>query len=130
LKKAANIFLLAFYSFGIFCLPMGDFSSLNELTEMYHHCKATEDKDMTLIDFITDHLINVDCIFDKHENGDKQKPHNPIQFHHIQQTYNFATKTFKVCDSNFAIILKSYHNFEEGNYCSNFHSNVFRPPIV
>ena len=47
---------------------MGDFSMLNELPEMYSHCKATEDKDMTPLDFITDHLVNIDGLFDKHEN--------------------------------------------------------------
>ena len=57
---------------------MGDFSMLNELPEMYSHCKATEDKDMTPLDFITDHLVNIDGLFDKHENGDKQKPHSPF----------------------------------------------------
>ena len=58
--KAINIFLLAFYSFGILCLPMGDFSALQDLPEMYQHCQATEDKDMTPLDFVTDHLINID----------------------------------------------------------------------
>ena len=61
---------------------MGDFSMLNDLPEMYDHCKATEDKDMTPLDFITDHLLNIDGLFDKHENGDKQKPHSPAQNHH------------------------------------------------
>ena len=41
---------------------------------MYKHCKSTEDKDMTPLDFITDHLINIDGIFDKHDNEDEQKP--------------------------------------------------------
>ena len=58
-------------------MPMGDFSSITDLPAMYRNCKATEDKDMTPLDFITDHLVDIDCIFDAHENGDEQKPHTP-----------------------------------------------------
>lgn len=62
------------------------------LPEMYRHCKATEDKDMTPIDFITDHLINIDCMFDNHKNGDEQKPHQPLQNHNQgQQNISFVT---------------------------------------
>src|SRR5437868_5797201 len=56
---------------------MGDFSALKDLPGMYRHCKATEDKDMTPLDFLTDHLVNIDGIFDKHDHGDAQRPHNP-----------------------------------------------------
>lgn len=130
MKKATYIFLLAFYSFGTFCLPMGDFSALNDILEMYRHCKATEDKDMTAFDFITDHLINIDCIFDKHDNGDEQKPHTPIHFHHQQPPNYFLTQAFKVSESNISIIKVELPIYEESNYYSNFHSSVFRPPIV
>ncbi|MCX8478517.1 MAG: hypothetical protein ORN56_01865 [Chitinophagales bacterium] len=132
LIKAVNIFLLVFYSFGTFCLPMGDFATLQDLPEMYRHCKAAEDKDMTLIDFITDHLVNIDGIFDKHNNGDEQKPHSPIQNQHtsslivilqLPSVFNFKkVNNFVVKQSNF------YHsdNFIKSEYIS----KIFRPPIV
>lgn len=75
-KKALSLFLLALYSFGTFCLPMGDFFMLKDISEMYRFCKANEDKDMTPLDFITDHLVNIDGLFDQHANGDEQKPHH------------------------------------------------------
>jgi hypothetical protein len=129
MKKAVTIFLLAFYSFGTFCLPMGDFSTLNCIPEMYRHCKTTEDKDMTAFDFITDHLLNVDGLFDKHENGDEQKPHQPLQNHHPVQT----TVT---CISYFAFSISWLHpiNATPPVNTMNFHSSdyiskLFRPPI-
>lgn len=57
---------------------MADFSIIPELKNMYTHCKATEDKDMSLVDFVTDHIMNIDGIFDQHNNGDEQKPHQNI----------------------------------------------------
>lgn len=109
---------------------MGDFSVLQDIPEMYRHCKATEDKDMTPLDFITDHLINIDGVFDKHDNGDEQKPHtpNPTQ-HHGQSQVTFITY--------FAFTISTFHpmevkpviplvNFIQSDYIS----KIFRPPIV
>ncbi len=130
MKKAVNIFLLVFYSFGTFCLPLGDFSMLNDLPEMYRHCKATEDKDMTPLDFITDHLVNIDGLFDKHESGDEQKPHTPIQNHHHGQT----TISFI---AYFAFSITQFHHTEmkplipSVNFLpSDYITKIFRPPIV
>ena len=130
MKKAGNIFLLFFYSFGTFCLPMGDFSILSDIHEMYRHCKATEDKDMTPLDFVTDHIINIDGLFDKHENGDEQKPHTPVQNqHHQQTTVSFVTY--------FSFSIKSFHSVEVKPSVpsvlfiqSDYISKIFRPPIV
>jgi hypothetical protein len=130
LKKAVNIVLLLFYSFGTLCLPLGDFAFLPELPEMYRHCKATEDKDMTPLDFITDHLVNIDGIFDHHDNGDEQKPHVPVQSHHHSQAsvslvtgYVFSIAVFlpKAVKPMVPTV----------NFCrSDYISEIFRPPIV
>ncbi len=129
--KAINIFLLAFYSFGTFCLPMGDFSSLQDLPEMYQHCKATEDKDMTPLDFLTDHLINIDGLFDKHKNGDEQKPHAPIQYRHISQLVVFQLPTIiSLKTANISFVEQS-HLYHSDNFVkSDYITKVFRPPIV
>jgi len=109
---------------------MGDFSMLKDIPEMYRHCKATEDKDMTPLDFITDHLVNIDGLFDKHENGDDQKPHTPIQNQHHGQTtisfatyFSFSTIHFQIKEVNPSI---SSDNFSPSDYIS----KIFRPPIV
>lgn len=103
---------------------------LNDLPEMYRHCKAIEDKDMTPLDFITDHLINIDGIFDKHENGDEQKPHTPIQnHHHGQTTVSFITYL--------AFTIIPFHSTEtkqlipsDNFLVSEYIKTIFKPPIV
>ena len=97
---------------------------------MYRHCKATEDKDMTPFDFITDHLLDIDSLFDKHDNGDEQKPHTPIQFHNQQAQSYFTTQVVKVTDSNITSGQVAFPTYKENNYFSNYLSFVFRPPIV
>lgn len=134
MKKIAQIFLFLYYTFGTIFLPMSDFSTLSDLPKMYDHCKATEDKDMTVIDFITDHLINIDGVFDKHENGDEQKPHKSIDFtiHHsvcqiFQEIESFEFKEYKIFVSSNQIKISNYKN---SLYSFNIMASIFRPPIV
>ena len=127
--RITTILLLTYYAFGALCLPSGDFSCLSDLPEMYRHCKATEDKDMTPFDFITDHLLNIDCMFDKHDGGDAQKPHTPVQFHHQQTANNFIAQK-----KSFSIITNSINEndlpvYQESFYNSDYISKIFKPPI-
>lgn len=73
---------LGYFTLGALLLPRGDFSVLPDLPAMYRLCQSREDVDMTLFDFVTDHLLNIDGVFDPHDHGDHQKPHQPFDFHH------------------------------------------------
>lgn len=130
MKKAIYIFLLAFYSFGTLCLPLGDFSVLQDLPQMYNHCKTTEDKDMTPFDFITDHLINIDCIFDKHDNGDEQKPHTPFQFHYSKIQTTFVVSQLEFSISKPILSKNKLPIYSEIFYHSEYIFKIFRPPIL
>jgi hypothetical protein len=110
-------------------MPFGDFAFLKKLPAMYRNCKETEDRNMTPFDFITDHLVNFDCLFDKHNDGDEQKPHNPPQDKEnstYQQVYKFEV--------NFVMVLfiqKQELNFTfiEHKHPIDFNNSIFRPPI-
>lgn len=130
--KALHILLLASYSLGTLFLPLGDFSNLQDIQEMYKHCKATEDKDMTVFDFVTDHLINIDGIFDKHNNGDEQKPHSPIQSQHVSQINTFqaiSVFTFKA-KIIYPIEKIIFPIHSDNSFTSDYISKIFHPPII
>lgn len=106
---------------------------LQDIPEMYRNCNTTEDKDMNVFDFVTDHLINIDSLFDKHNNGDQQKPHSPVQSHHVIQTIAFHQLityfTFKVKKVYFEekkVFQLQFDSFLSSNYSC----KVFRPPIL
>lgn len=132
MKQLTVIALLFYYSLGTLCLPMGDFSILPNLPKMYQHCKATEDSDMTPLDFVTDHLINVDGIFDNHDNGDNQKPHQPFHYQNltlqlfIPDFQEFTIYTSHLISSD----KKSVIAASDSDLTSNYISHTFRPPIV
>lgn len=82
LKKLALILTSVYFFAGNCLLPQGDFSVLLQLPAMYQHCQLTEDPDMDMADFITDHLLNFDELFSKSEASDEHElPHNPVPFH-------------------------------------------------
>lgn len=108
---------------------MADFSVLADLPQMYRHCKATEDKDMNVVDFITDHLINIDGAFDAHDSGDEQKPHSPFQFNNTLQQVLFIVFPSFVSFSEAEMKVQTTFYAFENFYYSDFFSKVFRPPI-
>ena len=130
MKRSAALGILTYFLFGTFCLPMGDFECLKDLPSMYRHCKSTEDKDMTPFDFITDHLVNIDGIFDKHNHGDQQKPHQP--FHFPQQTHviNFVAFISTIQISTHVIPLNNRFISRQNFIASNYKTKIFHPPIV
>jgi hypothetical protein len=130
MKKISIILFCTYYILGLICLPNGNFAFHVNIPAMYKNCKATEDKDMTSFDFITDHLINFDCMFDSHDNGDEQKPHQlPQKFENSiqQQIFNFV-----VAFKNYPLVQTREIKFcfIEHKHPSDFNTSVFRPPIV
>ena len=131
MKRIVLLLLSVYLFFGCIFLPEGDFGFLAELPAMYHQCQANEHKDMNLADFITDHLINIDGVFDSHDKGDAQKPHHPFHFNHNVSIS--IVRHFPVISSFFILLspLKETQIFSIENLLSfELISNVFRPPIV
>lgn len=128
MKRLFSIFLSFYFFFGVSFLPYGDFSTIEKLPECYAHCKATEDNDMTPVDFITDHLINVDCLFDKHDNGDHQKPHQPFEYSHSLYVAIGLPPIRVSIDipERFEIFVRSDQSFYEFQFIS----SPFHPPSV
>lgn len=99
------------------------------LPDMYRKCKATEDKDMTPIDFITDHLLNIDGVFDKHDNGDEQKPHNPSSIHFNQAHNLFTVIVTTITIGRKVLSTKLFVIHTCAFYPSEDMDSIFRPPI-
>lgn len=82
MKKGLLILTATYFLLGNCLLPQGDFSAITELPSMYHHCQKTEDPDLNLFDFVTDHLLNLDEVFSEEEKpGEHELPHSPVPFH-------------------------------------------------
>ena len=129
MTKFLSALLLCFYASGMLCLPMGDFSYMRIIPDMYNHCKLTEDKDMNTLDFITDHLINIDSLFDQHAGGDEQKPHQPLQNQHRILLSNYFQPKAELSIEPISFSKKRYNFNLDDTLPLDYTSDIFRPPI-
>ena len=127
MRRLLSILLFACFAISLVCVPEGDFSLLSQLPTLYHHCKETEDIDMNFIDFITDHLINIDGIFDKHLPGDNQKPHQPFQFHNVHE-FVYVASYIQTNLTTPVHQLKKSDPSSNNSFHSDFLAYVFHPP--
>jgi len=126
------ITLFGFYFLlGAVCLPGGNFALVGQLPKMYAECKAHEDKDMNLIDFVTDHLICIDAIFDSHQGNDEQKPHEA----NLAGNQNFQPLFFQIFNCQLPLNMPEILNNKifpiwENQYVFECLKVCFRPPVV
>ena len=111
--------------------PMCDFSMIKDVPKMYQHCKETEDKDLTVLDFITDHLIDVDCFFESDDKNDEPKSHQSNSNHQPTCTVQLASQTQAILIEKqvFVEITTSINAHYLNNYSFTHLFCVFRPPI-
>lgn len=132
LKKITILFLLSYYSLGIVLFPMCDFSTIQDFPKIYQHCKTTEDPNLSIIDFFTEHVVDFDKFLEEKEPNSKEKPHQ-TQMHHISNSF------VQVCTQQPSVITKlnCHNHFTEkkysqyfNNYCFIFYNKILHPPIV
>lgn len=128
--KSLTILLLFYFMAGTMFLPEGDFSTLPDMPKMYAQCKAVEDPDMDLPDFITEHLLAIDGLFgqDIPEPGDK--PHQPIQFHHQFVQISTIARHFNIELLQPIVIENQLTPRVDEEFLSGYTASVFRPPIA
>ncbi len=135
LKLSSTILFTAFYLLGTFILPFGDFSVIKDLPGMFNHCKATEDTDLNVFEFLTEHVSGLGQLIEGNEHGEEEgeendKPHAPVQIHFEQQKV--------ICESQAVtapaakpLPLPELRALPTGiAYIADYVSAIFRPPIV
>ena len=134
LKKIAAILLLAYYSFGAVCLPMGDFSRIGNLPDMYKHCQM-ENPGLNPVDFVFEHLLNLGSVVESFEHNnkhdEKELPHQPYHFHlnSFQSIVN-VTKPLGINANTEEPLTTIFIFHNEVFFPSDFSGNILRPPIV
>ena len=127
--RSGILLLLSYYLLGTVCLPLGNFSFGVDLPEMYRHCKVHEDKNMTPLDFVTDHLVNIDGIFDSHFNGDQQKPHSPPPSQHHPTQIVISFQPYISLSFRPIVVTEKLALSTEALYSSGFYHKIFHPPV-
>lgn len=113
---------------------MGDFAMLKDLPEMFRHCKATEDRDLNVFEFLTEHVSPIGQLIEgaEHEaEEDGDKPHEPIQSINCGQITVFVISQFAFSITQFYHTnLKQHPIHNDTFFASDYISKIFHPPIV
>lgn len=134
-KQTGNLLLLAFYCFGIFCLPMGDFSVIKDLPEMYRHCKNTEEADLTISGFLFEHVSGVGQLWEGFEHEfiepeeEGNNEHSPLPYSFEQQQIVCIYYSAKVPSVRHFESAESAPMAYKCSYVSQYVCNIFRPPM-
>ena len=130
LLKTLTALLLFYFMAGTLFLPEGDFSTLPDMPKMYANCKALEDPDMDLPDFITEHLLSVDGLLGQEIPEPGDKPHQPIQFHHQFVQISTVARQFNIELQQPATGEHQLTAQIDDVYLRGYTVAVFRPPIA
>jgi hypothetical protein len=112
---------------------MGDFALLKELPQQFQHCKATEDSDLNIFEFLTEHVSPIGLLLEgnEHEAEDEgDVPHQPVQSTTAGQLMAFVITQFSFTISVHQPEAVQHHFTFENNFTSIYSSQLFRPPIV
>ena len=113
---------------------MGDFSRMAELPKMYQHCKS-EDPDINLLDFVGEHLLNLENILDHFdhdkEDGKKEQPHQPYNFS-INAVQPVCTISSPETIPAKPLPLMDHTYLQHNDACipQSSSQDIFRPPVA
>lgn len=103
---------------------------------MYAHC-SDEDPDITPLDFVFEHLLNLEDVMhyfeDEDEDEEGERPHEPFQITQSSSTYVvvFPKKIELRLTPELVLADKIDYPINRDNfYYYNFNTDIFRPPIV
>lgn len=125
------IYLMCCYFLaGSLILPLGDFSLMKDLPQMYRSYEklATPDE-LGLIDFVGDYLMGGKTILGHNKKDAPETAKSNVQFQHAQSfcsILNIHFQSTNVTVANAAII---HPDISIPVNTSEFHTELFRPPL-
>ncbi|MEZ5016074.1 MAG: hypothetical protein R2800_03425 [Flavipsychrobacter sp.] len=135
MQKVIVLFLMMLLSIGYIAQPTMDMRSVY-LCKMYEHC-SIEDPDITPLDFVFEHLLNLEEIEQLFEGDEEEEegelPHQPFQITQSSSQYVVAIpRTLQVSLLPFIEITDrvDYPANKNNFYHYNYNTDIFRPPIV
>ncbi len=131
LKKIISTFLAALFFAGSLMMPMGDFSLLRDIPQMYqNYTRITSVEEQGIVDFIGDYLLQGKDLFGHNEHDKTPAKGNEVQFQHqasplcVVLSFSFAGRLFL---NDFP---RDYPLFSHVLKTSGHHDKLFRPPLA
>lgn len=130
-----GIVILIIFLLGIGITQPGGILQSFDVHERYAHC-TTEDHDITPLDFVFEHLLNLESIVnliegEHHYNGDDH-PHDPFQLAQTVLETTIGLPHRLSFEMNYPLFVQGiqYPKQDQDIHLSQFYSSILRPPIA
>lgn len=83
-ERLITMFLGCLFLISGFILPLGDFSLMRDIPDMYrNYTKITTEEELGVLDFVGDYLMHGKELFGNNQHDKPQTPSNSVQFQHL-----------------------------------------------
>lgn len=130
-RKIICCFLASLFFISSVLLPLGDFSLLRDIPDMYrNYTKITTAEELSTIDFIGDYLLHGKEIFGNNKHDKAANGSNTVQFQHQANPLNVVFLQLPISLLIAPESISPHPLFHQAFRTFNFHNELFRPPLA
>jgi len=129
-KKALAYFISFYFLLGSIILPLGDFSLIRDLPQMYRaYEKLADPKERGIADFIGDYLLGGKALFGHNKSDIPENGQSNVQFQHAAGFCSIVSSHFQTITTVVADAFISHPDVSTPVNTSEFHNELLRPPL-
>ncbi|WP_448701147.1 hypothetical protein ACFGVR_03450 [Mucilaginibacter sp. AW1-3] len=130
-RKAAAYLLACYFLIGSTLFPLGDFSLMKDLPQMYRaYQKLAPKQEQDIVDFVGDYLLNGKALLGHNKHDAPESSQRSVQFQHAA---NFCSITALHVQLTQVIAIEQpvkHSQIDLPVNTSDFHPELFRPPLA
>lgn len=120
-----------YFLIGSTILPLGDFSLMKDLPQMYRsYEKLATSEERGIIDFIGDYLMGGKVVLGHNKNDVHETSNSKVQFQHAPVFCSIASIQFQLISTTVADAVIIYPHISIPFHITEFHQELFRPPLA
>jgi hypothetical protein len=129
-KKVLAYFISFYFLLGSIILPLGDFSLIRDLPQMYHaYEKLADPNERGMADFIGDYLLGGKAIFGHNKNDIPESGQSNVQFQHARCFCSIVSIHSQTITTIVAVAVIDHPDVFTAINTSEFHNELLRPPL-
>ncbi len=130
LRSIFALLLTCFFLAGSTLFPLGDFSLMQDLPDMYRSYTKIVAEEPDIIDFIGDYLLNGKELMGHNPHDVGQKTNSTVQFQHQASSTVFVISYVTMPDVASSDTIKVYNICGMVLPTTNYQNDLLRPPLA
>lgn len=129
-KRTLAYFISFYFLLGSIVLPLGDFSLIRDLPQMYRaYEKLADPNECGIADFVGDYLLGGKVIFGHNKNDTPENGQSNVQFQHAAGFCSIVSIHSQTITTIVTDALINHTDIITPVNTSEFHNELLRPPL-